>query len=54
MKAKRETEGPRKLLHYCISSGLEWEEDGIAKSIAGNGPQPTGRTIFPLFEIYAT
>ena len=30
MKAKRETEGPRKLLHYCISSGLEWEEYGIA------------------------
>ena len=54
MKAKRETQGPRKLLHYSISSSPEWEGDGIAEIVAGNSPQPTGRTIFHLFEIYET
>ena len=54
MKAKRETEGPRKLLHYSISSSPEWEGEGIAEIIAGNRPMPTGRTIFHLFEIYET
>ena len=54
MKAKRETEGPRKLLHYSISSSPEWEREGIAEIVAGKRPQPTGRTIFHLFEIYET
>ena len=54
MKAKRETEGPRKLLHYSISSSPEWEGEGIAEIVAGNRPMPTGRTIFHLFEIYET
>ena len=52
MKAKRETEGPRKLLHYSISSSPEWEGEGISEIVAGNRPIPTGRIIFHLFEIY--
>ena len=42
MKAKRETEGPRKLLHYSISSSPEWEGEGISEIVAGNRPIPTG------------
>ncbi len=54
MNAKRETEGPKKLLHYSISSSPEWKGEGIAEIVAGKRPQPTGRTIFHLFEIYET
>ena len=54
MKAKRETEGPQKLLHYSISSSPEWEGEGIAEIVADKRPQPTGKTIFHLFEIYET
>ena len=54
MKAKRETDGPRKLLHYSISSSPEWEGEGIAEIVDGKRPGPTGRTIFHLFEIYET
>ena len=51
MKAKRETEGPWKLLQYSISSSPECEGEGITEVVAGNRPQPIGRTIFHLFEI---
>ena len=37
MKAKRETEGPKKLLHYSISSSPEWEGEGIAEIVADKG-----------------
>ena len=54
MKAKRETEGPQKLLHQSISSSPEWEGEGMAEIVADKRPQPTGKTIFHLFEIYET
>ena len=37
MKAKRETEGPRKLLHYSISSSPEWRGREYLRSLLAIG-----------------
>ena len=51
MKVKSHSEGPLELIHYSISEGPEYKEQGsFAK---GELPDKTGRTVFTLFEIYA-
>ena len=50
MKAKRETEGPQKLLHYSISSSPEWEGEGIAEIVAAKGHSLPAKQSFTFLK----